>query len=152
MVTTVPVGTGFEVDHLRVAVQSAQWVRQPPPTEPITARGAEINATTGPDRLYLELTLENVAVSPLNVGRAEFRVAAANGASWAPLADDFPDIVLAPAEKLTTRLVFEVPPQSARLDLVSTAGAGEVRLPIGDDSVGGLFGALCRAWSKPWNG
>jgi hypothetical protein len=75
-----------------------------------------------------------------------------NGASWAPLADDFPDIVLGPAEKLATRLVFEVPPQAAQLEFVSTEGVAEARIPIGDDSVGGLFGALCRALSNRWRG
>ncbi len=77
---------------------------------------------------------------------------ASNGASWAPLADDFPEILLGPTEKLTTRFIFEVPPQAAQLQFVSTEGAAEARISIGDDSVGGLFGAWCRALSKPARG
>jgi hypothetical protein len=113
MVTRIPVGIGFEVHGVHVTVQSAQWVRQPPPAvEPIAAPRAGNDTAGVPDRIYLEVTFENVAASLRSVGRGEFRMLAANGASWAPLADDFPDILLGPAEKLTTRFIFEVPPQT----------------------------------------
>jgi hypothetical protein len=153
MVTSIPVGISFEVNGVHVTVQSAQWVRQPlPSVERIAATRAGNDTAGAPDRIYLEVALENVAASPRSVGRGEFRMLAANGASWAPLADDFPEILLGPAEKLTTRFIFEVPPQAAQLQFVSTEGAAEGRIPIGDDIVGGLFGTLCRALSKPWKG
>jgi hypothetical protein len=153
MVTRIPVGIGFEVHGVHVTVQSAQWVRQPPPAVELIAAPRAGNYTAGAsDRIYLEVTFENVAASLRSVGRGEFRMLAANGASWAPLADDFPDILLGPAEKLTTRFIFEVPPQAAQLEFVPTDGAAEARIPIGDDIVGGLFGEVCRALSKPWKG
>ena len=153
MVTSIPVGIGFAVDGVHVTVQSAQWVRRPPPAvEPIAAPRARNDTAGASDRIYLEVTLENLAASLRSVGRGEFRMLAANGASWAPLADDFPDILLGPAEKLTTRFVFEVPPQTAQLEFVPTDGAAEARIPVGDDIVGGLFGEVCRALSKPWKG
>jgi hypothetical protein len=148
MVTRVPVEMGFEVNDLRVTVQAAQWVRQPRSTavaEPIPAKTA-----SNPDRIYLEVTFENTGALLRSVGRGEFRMRASDGATWAPLADDFPEILLSPAETLGTRLIFEVPPQAGQLAFVSTAGAAEARIPIGDDSVGGIFGALCRALAKPW--
>jgi hypothetical protein len=153
MVTRIPVGIDFEVHGVHVTVQSAQWVRQPPPAvEPIAAPRAGNDTAGAFDRIYLEVTFENVAASLRSVGRGEFRMLAANGASWAPLADDFPDILLGPAEKLTTRFIFEVPPQTAQLEFVPTDGAAEARIPIGDDIVGGLFGEVCRALSKPRKG
>ncbi len=153
MVTSIPVGNGFEVNGVHVTVQSAQWVRQPPPAvERISAPRARNDTTGASDRIYLEVTLENVATALRSVGRGEFRMLASNGASWAPLADDFPEILLGPTEKLTTRFIFEVPPQAAQLQFVSTEGAAEARISIGDDSVGGLFGAWCRALSKPARG
>jgi hypothetical protein len=153
MVTRIPVGIGFEVHGVHVTVQSAQWVRQPPPAiEPIALPRAGNDTAGASDRIYLEVTFENVAASLRGVGRGEFRMLASNGASWAPLADDFPEILLGPAEKLTTRFIFEVPPQTAQLEFVPTDGAAEARIPIGDDIVGGLFGEVCRALSKPWKG
>jgi hypothetical protein len=146
MVTSIPVGIGFEVNGMHVTVQSAQWVRRPPPAvERIAAKRAGNNTSGASDRIYLEVALENVTAARRRVGRGEFRVLAANGASWAPLADDFPEILLGSAEKLTTRFIFEMPPQAAQLQFVSTEGTAEARVPIGDDAVGGLFGALCRA-------
>jgi hypothetical protein len=148
MVTRVPVEVGFALNDLRVTVQAAQWVRQRPTVEavgPIRAATAD-----NPDRLYLEVTFENTGALLRSFGRGEFRLRASKGATWAPLADDFPDILLGPTETLTTRLVFEVPPQARQLALVSTAGAAEARIPIEDDFVGSIFGALCRALSKPW--
>ena len=148
MVTRVPVEMGFAINDLRVIVQAAQWVRQPHTVEtvgPIPAKTA-----SNPDRVYLEVTFENTGALLRSVGRGEFRLRASEGATWAPLADDFPDILLGPMETLTTRLVFEVPPQAGQLALVSTTGAAEARIPIDDDFVGGIFGALCRALSKPW--
>jgi hypothetical protein len=153
MVTSIPVGIGFAVNGVHVTVQSAQWVRRPPPAvEPIGRPRAGIDTAGTSDRIYLEVTFENVTASLRSVGRGEFRMLASNGASWAPLADDFPEILLDPAEKLTTRFIFEVPPQAAQLQFVSTEGAAEGRIPIGDDTVGGLFGTFCRALSRPWKG
>jgi hypothetical protein len=153
MVTSIPVGIGFAVDGMHVTVQSAQWARRPPPAVELIAAPRAGNDTAGAsDRIYLEVTLENLAASLRSVGRGEFRMLAANGASWAPLADDFPEILLGPAETLTTRFIFEVPPQTAQLEFAPTDGAAEARIPIGDDIVGGLFGELCRALSKPWKG
>jgi hypothetical protein len=153
MVTSTPVGIGFAVNGVHVTVQSAQWVRRPPPAvELIAAPRAGSDTAGASDRLYLEVTFANVAAALRSVGRGEFCMLASNGASWAPLADDFPEILLGPAEKLTTRFIFEVPPQTAQLEFVPTVGAAEARIPIGDDLVGGLFGEVCRALSKPWKG
>src|SRR5207245_1938848 len=104
MVTGIPVGIGFEVNDVHVTVQSAQWVRQPRVVEPIAATRAGNDAADDPDRVYLEVMFENVTASLRGIGRSEFRMLASNGESWAPLADDFPKILLGPAEKLTTRL------------------------------------------------
>jgi hypothetical protein len=147
-VTRVPVEVGFEVNDLRVTVQTAQWVRQPRSTTTDELVPAKI--TSNPDLVYLDMTFENTGAALRGVGRGEFSLRAANGATWAPLADDFPDILLNPAEILTTRLIFQIRPQVGGLILVSRAGGGEARVPIGDDFVGGIFGALCRALSKPW--
>ena len=108
--------------------------------------------TTDLDRIYLEVEIENLTRSTRNVGRGEFQMRARDGVTWAPLADDFPAVPLGPGETFTTWLVFELPPQSAQLDLVVSAGADRARIPIGDDWLGGIFGALCRALSKPWKG
>jgi hypothetical protein len=148
MVTRVSVETGFEVNDLRVTVQAAQWVRQP--RSAAVAGPIPAKTESNPDRIYLEVRFENTGALPRSVGRGEFRMRASDGATWAPLADDFPEILLSPAETLATRLVFEVPPQAGQLAFVPTAGAAEAQIPIGDDSVGGIFGALCRALSKPW--
>jgi hypothetical protein len=148
MVTRVPVEIGFEVNDFRVTVQTAQWVRQPRSTATVGLVPAKI--ASNPDLVYLDMTFENTGASLRSVGRGEFSIRASNGATWAPLADDFPDILLSPAETLTTRLIFEIPPQAGQLVLVSRAGGGETRVPIGDDFVGGIFGALCRALSKSW--
>jgi hypothetical protein len=151
MVTNIPVGDGFDINDVRVTVRSAQWVRQPREGDP-SAYDAAPGRAGNPDRIYLEVTLENIAASSRSVGRAEFGLRAPTGRSWSPLADDFPDILLAPSEKLTTRFIFELPPQASQLQLVPMDGAGEVHIPIGDDALGGLFGAMCRALSKPWEG
>jgi hypothetical protein len=148
MVTLVPVEIGFEVNDLRINVQAAQWVRQPRSTATVGLIPAK--AASNPDRVYLEMTFENTGALLRSVGRGEFSIRASNGATWAPLADDFPDILLSPAETLTTTLIFEMPPQAGQLTLVSRAGGAETRVPIGDDFAGGIFGALCRALSKPW--
>jgi hypothetical protein len=141
-VTGVTIGAGIDADDLRVAVQSAKWVRQSAPPEP------NGDAAADSDRVYLEVTLENLGASPRSIRRADFRVLAKDGMSWGPLADNFPVILLEPGEKLTTWLVFELPPQAAHLDLVSTA-ANEARIPIADDTLGELFRALCRALAGP---
>jgi hypothetical protein len=148
MVTRVPMEVGFEVNDLRVTVKAAQWVRQPRSTTIVGLVPAKIASNS--DLVYLDITFENTGALLRSVGRREFSIRASNGATWAPLADDFPDILLSPAETLTTRLIFEIPPQAGQLVLVSRAGAAETRVPIGDDFVGGIFGALCRALSKPW--
>jgi hypothetical protein len=148
MVTRVSVETGFEVNDLRVTVQAAQWVRQP--RSAAVAGPIPAKTESNPDRIYLEVRFENTGALPRRVGRGEFRMRASDGVTWAPLADDFPEILLSPAETLATRLIFEVPPQAGQLAFVSAEGAAEAQIPIGDDSVGGIFGALCRALSKPW--
>jgi len=102
------------------------------------------------DRIYVEVTLENTGDRLRGVGRGVFRVVAPDGAGWGPLADDFPEILLGPRETLTTRLIFEVPPQATQLAFMSTAGPAAKRIPIGDESIGGLLGTLCRALVKSW--
>ena len=150
MTTSIPVNIAFEINDVRVTVRSAQWIRQPAGA-PLAGTDAAAGGGN-PDRVYLEMALESTADSRRGIGRGEFRLQAPNGASWKPLADDFPDIVLGPGEKLAMRLVFELPPQASKLQLALIDGAPEIRIPIGDDAVGGLLGALCRALAKPWSG
>jgi len=142
--TNMPIGVGFEVDGVRVTVKSAQWLRQAPAIEQPVAPNGSFRAAREPDRLCLEITLENIAVSRRSVGRGEFRMRAPNGASWAPLADDFPEILLIPGEKLTTRVMFEIAPQTTQLEFVSAKGATVPGIPISEAGIGGIFGVLCR--------
>ena len=79
IVTRVTVAHGFGVGDLRVTAQSAQWVRQQRPIEPIGTSGGEPSAGANADRLYVNVVLENHGVSPHNVGRAAFRARAPDG-------------------------------------------------------------------------
>jgi hypothetical protein len=151
-VSDVTARVSVDAGDLRIALQSAKWVRQPRLAEPFGVASAGTVAAGDPDRIYLEISLVNLGSLPRNVGRGEFRMLARDGTGWAPLADDFPAILLGPGETLTTRLIFEVPAQAARLELVSSAAAAEARIPIADDDFGGLFGALCRSLTRSWNG
>jgi hypothetical protein len=148
--TQIPVDDGFTVEDLRVTVHSAQWLRQPRPLEPVAPAHVAAAIGNAVDRIYLEVTFKNTGDRLRSIGRGEFRIGAPDGAGWAPLADDFPEILLGPAETLTTRLIFEVPPQATQLDFMSTARPAEKRVPIGDDSIDGLLGTLCRALVKTW--
>jgi hypothetical protein len=148
LVTSVTAGTAVEATDLRVTVRSAKWVRQPRGAEPDRAAPT----ATDLDRIYLEVEIENLMPSTREVGRGEFLMRARDGTTWAPLADDFPPVPLGPGETFTTWLVFELPPETAHLDLVVSAGADRPHIPIEDDWLGGIFGALCRALSKSWKG
>jgi hypothetical protein len=152
IVSDVTAGTSVDAGDLRITLRSAKWVRQPPLTEPRSAARAGTDAANDLDRIYLEVSIQNFGTWLRGVWRGEFRMLARDGTGWAPLADDFPAMLLSPGEALTTRLIFEVPPQAARLELVWLGGAAEARIPIADDDYGGFFGALCRTLSKPWNG
>jgi hypothetical protein len=68
MVTNIPVGDGFDINDVRVTVRSAQWVRQPRGGD-LSAYGAGSGRAGDPDRIYLEVTLENIAASSRSVGR-----------------------------------------------------------------------------------
>ena len=149
-VTRISVNDGFSVEDLHVTVQSAQRLRQPQLAETAAAAGTATATGNDADRIYLEVTFENAGDRLRGVGRGVFRVVARDGAGWGPLADDFPEILLGPRETLTTRLIFEVPPQATQLAFMSTAGPAEKRIPIGDDSIGALLGTLCRALVKTW--
>jgi hypothetical protein len=148
LVTSVIAGTPVEAGDLRIAVQSAKWVRHPRIAEPDRAARTVVDL----DRLYLEIKIDNLSGAPNSVGRSEFQMRARDGTVWTPLADDFPAILLDPGESMNTWLVFEVPPEAAHLELVSSAGAQEARIPIDDDFLGGILGELCRVLAKPWKG
>jgi hypothetical protein len=152
LVTDVTVARVIDADELRVSLERAKWVRQTRPTELRRRAYGSADPIGGSDRIYPEVTIENQGSVPLSLGRAEFRMLAQDGNVWAPLADDFPAILLSPGEKLGTSLVFELPLDAAHLELVSSAGSAEARIPIADDGLGGLFSALCRALSKSWDG
>jgi hypothetical protein len=152
LVTEVTVARVIDAGELRVTLESAKWVRQPQPVASNRRAGRSTDPIGGSDRLYLEVTIENPGSVLHTVGRAAFRMLAKDGAGWAPLADDFPAILLNPGEKLGTSLVFELPPAAAHLELAASAGSAEARIPITDDDLGGVFGTLCRALSKSWDG
>ena len=96
LVTRVPVDDGFAVEGLRVIAQSAQWVRQPRLVErSLQTRGSD-SVADDPDRIYLEVGSKHRKRAP-EYRTGEFRMVGSNGANWAPLADDFPEIVLGPA-------------------------------------------------------
>jgi hypothetical protein len=149
MVTDVPIGVSAGADDMRVTVHTAKWVRQSPQAQRVDPTVVEAKFTAEPDRVYVDIALENLGPALRNIGRAEFRLAAKDGRSWAPLANDFPDLLLTPEEKLNTRLIFEIPPQAAQLE-ITVPGAAPIA--IADDSLGGVFAALCRALPRPWKG
>ena len=150
MITDVIEGAGIDVDQVRVTVRSAKWVRQPRLIDPLGAPRTDAARTSASDRVHLEIMVENFGAVQRAIGRNEFRIVAQDGMGWAPLADDFPAIVLSPGEQLTTKLVFEIPASTARLALLSLSGGDAARIPIADDDLGGLFGALCRALAGSW--
>jgi hypothetical protein len=134
VVTNIAVGAGTEADGLRLMVHSALWMRQPRATEPRAPLPA--NTTPEPDRVYVNVTVENLEGRPRTFGRQEFRLVSRDGNAWAPLADDFPAILLEPQGRLTTRLIFEVPERAARLQFVWTTERQEASIPLGDDPLG----------------
>ena len=152
LVTEVTVARVIEAGELRVTLESAKWVRQPRAVASNRRAGRSTDPIGGSDRVYLEVTIENPGSVLHTFGRAAFRMLAKDGTGWAPLADDFPAILLSPGEKLGTSLVFELPSAAAHLELAASAGSGEARIPITDDDLGGVFGTLCRALSKSWGG
>jgi hypothetical protein len=100
IVTRVTVAHAFGVGDLRVTAQSAQWVRQPRPIEPIGTSRGEPSAGANADRLYLNVVLENHGVSPHNVGRGAFRVRAPMGRTGRRWRTTFPISRWAPAKRL----------------------------------------------------
>jgi hypothetical protein len=148
-ITNVSVGPAVRTGDFEVAVKSARWVRQHQEEALILGRPAPAPL---PDRIYLEIELRNLTASERGIGRAAFIVRAPDGRTWPPLADDFPEILLDPEEVLATWFIFEVPAAAAGLELVSAAQPDKPRIAIGDDALGGIFGALCRVLAKPWNG
>ncbi|HSB78967.1 MAG TPA: hypothetical protein VLM91_09275 [Candidatus Methylomirabilis sp.] len=129
-VTEVPTSAKAEVGGLRVITRSAKWVSQVPEAAKGKAKTVSPNPGVLPDRLYLEFTVENLGEQARTFGRREVRLLAPSGTAWAPLADDFPDIVLGPQDALTTMLIFEVPAPEAGLRLAWLRGKQEVRMPI----------------------
>jgi hypothetical protein len=136
VVTNVAVGAGTEADGLRLVVHSALWMRQPREREPRAP--APANTNPEPDRVYVDVTVENLEARARTFGRREFRLLSRDGMAWAPLADDFPAILLEPQGRLSTRLIFEVPERAARLLFVWATEKQEARIPIGDDALGRL--------------
>lgn len=130
LVTEVPTSAKAEVGGLRVTTRSAKWVSQVPEAAKGKARTISVNPGVLPDRLYLEFTVANLGDQARTFGRREVRLLAPSGTTWAPLADDFPDIVLGPQDALTTMLIFEVPAPEAGLRLAWLRGKQEVRMPI----------------------
>ena len=144
LVSEIPIRADVNVGDLRFTLRSAKWVHRTPPGP----------VKDGRDRLYLDVAFQNRAASPRAVGRAEFRLVGQNGTSRLPLAAELPPIALAPGEKLSTTLAFDEPPPAPRLEFArepdADPAADKARLPIPDDPLGGLFGALCRAVARPW--
>ena len=64
--------------------------------------------------------------------------------AWGPLAEDFPDVLLAPQEQLHTRLIFEVPETPAQLEIAWDGQGPRVHIPLADDAPGGFFRSICR--------
>jgi hypothetical protein len=150
---SVPVGVEARVDDLRLAVQSAQWVRQPREAGPTSP--APVGAPSRPplpERLYLDVRLKNVGRAPRHIGRGDFRLHGPDR-SWGPLADDFPDFVLAPQEQLHTRLIFEVAQKPVDLEFGWRGQAPKVRIPLIDDVPAGFFQGICRGLlgEPKWN-
>lgn len=149
----VPVGIEARLDDLRLAVQSAQWLRQPREAgkaglEPVSAS----RAPSLPDRVYLDVRLKNVGSAPRRIGRRYFQLRGPDR-SWGPLGDDFPDFVLAPQEQLHTRLIFEVPQKPVELEFAWPGQAPKVRIPLADDVPAGFFQGICRGLliGPSWN-
>jgi len=136
LAASVPVGVEAKVGSVRVAVQSATWLRQPRETRQPGARAV-------PDRVYLDVRIKNVGTTSRRVGRRDFRLRGPDG-SWGPLADDFPDFVLAPQEQLHTRLIFEVPHRPVELEFAWDDATPRVHVPLADDVPPGFFQAICR--------
>jgi hypothetical protein len=139
LAASVPVGVEAKVGSVRVAVQSATWLRQPRETRQFAA--TSVRAV--PDRVYLDVRIKNVGTTTRRIGRRDFRLRGPDG-SWGPLADDFPDFVLAPQEQLHTRLIFEVPHRPVELEFAWDDGTPRVHVPLADDVPAGFFQALCR--------
>jgi len=148
LAATVPVGVEAKVGSVRVAVQSATWLRQPRATQQLAATGVR----AVPDRVYLDVRIKNVGTISRRIGRRDFRLRGPDG-SWGPLADDFPDFVLAPHEQLHTRLIFEVPRRPVELEFAWDDATPRVHVPLADDVPPGFFQAICRGiLSGPnWN-
>jgi len=148
LAASVPVGVEAKVGSVRVAVQSATWLRQPRETQQLAA--PSVRAI--PDRVYLDVRIKNVGTISRRIGRRDFRLRGPDG-SWGPLADDFPDFVLAPQEQLHTRLIFEVPRRPVELEFAWDDGTPKVHVPLADDVPPGFFQAICRGiLSGPnWN-
>src|SRR5262249_10405103 len=107
------------------------------------------NIGSEPDRLYIELTVENSGEVPRHLARGELSLRARDGTAWTPLADDFPGILIEPQGRLTTRFIFEVPPDASWVELTWKAAEGP-RIPIADDALGTLLGGVCRVSSSDW--
>lgn len=130
LVTAVPTSAMAELDGLRVITRSAQWVSQVPEGKKGLAKPVSLVPGDLPDRLYLEFTVENLEDQARAFGRGEVRLEGPSGAAWAPLADDFPAIILGPREALTSMLIFEVPAPEAGLHIAWVRGRQAVRVPI----------------------
>ena len=146
-VSSVTIGPPFKAGDFNVSVDSAKWVRQPREAPLYPRRSAPDPAL---DRVYLQVRLKNLTGSEQRIGRAEFQMRSAVGGIWSPLADDFSQILVGPEETLTTWFIFELSPAAARLEFAWAAAPTQARTRIGDDPVGGIFGALCRALSIAW--
>jgi hypothetical protein len=130
LVTAVPTSAMAVLDGLRVTTRSAQWVSQVPEGRKGIAQPVSLKPGDLPDRLYLEFTVENLGGQTRTFGRREVRLLAPSGTAWAPLADDFPDIVLGPQDSLTSMLIFEIPAPEAGLRIAWVRARQEVRVPI----------------------
>src|SRR5262249_32587451 len=111
---------------------------------------AKADASVDPDRLYLDVALENRGGAPREVSRATFQLRSPDGKAWPPLAGNFAPLLIEPGERLTTPLIRELPRWAARLALVWTEGGAEARFRIPDDNVGWTFAALCRSLATAW--
>jgi hypothetical protein len=130
LVTSIPTSAVAEVGGLRITTLSAKWVNQVPEGRKGIAQPVNLIPGALPDRLYLEFKVENLGDQARTFGRREIRLVAPSGTAWAPLADDFPDIVLEPQDSLTSMLIFEVPAPEAGLRIAWVRAKQEVRVPI----------------------
>jgi hypothetical protein len=130
LVTSIPTSAVAEVGGLRITTLSAKWVSQVPEGRKGIAQPVSLTPGELPDRLYLEFTVRNIGDQTRTFGRREVRLLAPSGTAWAPLADDFPDILLGPRDSLTTMLIFEVPAPEPGLRIAWARGRQEVRVPI----------------------